>query len=61
MNNLQKKLADLKSETDPQRTIDICCAIFGITGKVGGAYLGVKDHVGRKMREAQIAINGELK
>ena len=61
MNNLQKKLADLKSETDPQRTIDICCAILGITGTVGGAYLGVKDHVWRKMREAQIVVNGELK
>jgi hypothetical protein len=61
MNKLQTKLADLKSETDPQRIIDICCAVLGITGTVGGAYLGVKDHVWRKMREAQVAINGELK
>jgi hypothetical protein len=61
MNKLQTKLADLKSETDPQRIIDICCAVLGITGTVGGAYLGVKDHVWRKMREAQSVINGELK
>ena len=61
MNKLQIKLAELKAETNPQRIIDICCAIFGITGTVGGAYLGVKDHVWRKMREAQSVIESELK
>jgi hypothetical protein len=58
MNKLQSKMAELKSEIskadkDPQRIIDICCGIFGITGNAGGAYEGVKHFVGGQMRIAQ--------
>mgnify|MGYP003116757989 CR=1 FL=1 len=58
MNKLQIKMAELKSEIskvnkDPQKIIDICCGIFGITGKGGGSYEGVKHFVGGQMRLAQ--------
>ena len=58
MTYLQSKMAELKSEIakadkDPQRIIDICCGIFGITGNAGGSYEGVKHFVGGQMRLAQ--------
>ena len=58
MTKLQSKMSELKSEIakadkDPQRIIDICCAIFGITGNAGGSYEGVKHFVGGQMRLAQ--------
>ena len=42
MTKLQSKMSELKSEIakadkDPQRIIDICCGIFGITGNAGGS------------------------
>ena len=58
MTKLQSKMSELKSEIAkaekaPQRIIDICCGIFGITGNAGGSYEGVKHFVGGQMRLAQ--------
>ena len=62
MTKLQIKMAELKAVSisdNPQKVIDLCSAIFGITGKTGGAYDGVKDFVGGKMRLAQQHLDGE--
>tara|TARA_R110002153_G_scaffold27858_2_gene85988 strand:- start:14 stop:193 length:180 start_codon:yes stop_codon:yes gene_type:complete len=56
MTKLQEKMAKLKAETDPKKIIDICCAIFGLTGKSGGEFDGVKNYVGGQMRLAQDKI-----
>ena len=59
MTKLQIKMAELKTLSiieNPQKVIDLCCAIFGITGNRGGAADGVRDFVGGKMRLAQQQI-----
>jgi len=62
MTKLQIKMAELKTLSiteNPQKVIDLCSAIFGITGNGGGAADGVRDFVGGKMRLAQQQLKGQ--